>query len=188
MSRCQQGRIGENTLQSSSSKGKGKEISSTSPHPPTAATTTTTELYGSVLGGGGRQVLKDVLPGTQHHGCQGGQRNCTGGGGDGEGRRAVCDPRDHCLSIRSGLEARGPLIFGGWGVSVMSDMKFACSIMQKWGLQSELFCLRNKEVATPCTSRPNHTRVTPVKRAASVPEAGSREHRGARVLFRTCRL
>lgn len=187
MSRCQQGRIGENTLQSSSSKGKGKEISSTSPHPPTAATSTTTELYGSVLGGGGRQVLKDVLPGTQHHGCQGGQRNCTGGG-HGEGRRAVCDPRDHCLSIRSGLEARGPLIFGGWGVSVMSDMKFACSIMQKWGLQSELFCLRNKEVATPCTSGPNHTRVTPVKRAASVPEAGSREHRGARVLFRTCRL
>lgn len=117
-----------------------------------------------------------------------GKETVRGGGGDGEGRRAVCDPRDHCLSIRSGLEARGPLIFGGWGVSVMSDMKFACSIMQKWGLQSELFCLRNKEVATPCTSGPNHTRVTPVKRPASVPEAGSREHRGARVLFRTCRL
>lgn len=185
MSRCQQGR----TLQSSSSKGKGKEISSTSPHP---LTHRRHHHHHRALwqcpGGRGATSPQGCASWDPAPRLPGRAKKLYGGGGDGEGRRAVCDPRDHCLSIRSGLEARGPLIFGGWGVSVMSDMKFACSIMQKWGLQSELFCLRNKEVATPCTSGPNHTRVTPVKRAASVPEAGSREHRGARVLFRTCRL
>ena len=46
--------------------------------------------------------------------------------------------RDHCSSIRVARNQESLQFPGGGGVSIMSDMQFACQILQKCGLQSEL--------------------------------------------------
>lgn len=79
--------------------------------------------------------------------------------------------------IKSDSVDRSPVSWGGWGLSLLSDMKFACQIRQEWGLQSELFYLRNKEKATPCTPRPNYTRDVWLGKGSGA-SPGGREHRG----------